>query len=152
MKKQAGFTLIELVIVIIILGILAATAVPKFIDLQGDARESSLKGVKAALEGGATLTYSVAAIEGIEKQDSATTRDGVEIAFGYPTADDEGIMNAIGLDESDWTSISHQGVTTISGFAGSGARPTTGCNVTYTELDLSRSDVRPTITIDDSEC
>ncbi|WP_219592386.1 prepilin-type N-terminal cleavage/methylation domain-containing protein, partial [Aeromonas salmonicida] len=37
MKKQAGFTLIELVIVIIILGILAVTAAPKFLNLQGDA-------------------------------------------------------------------------------------------------------------------
>jgi MSHA pilin protein MshA len=42
MNKQAGFTLIELVIVIVILGILAATAIPKFIDIQGDARASSL--------------------------------------------------------------------------------------------------------------
>lgn len=47
MKKQAGFTLIELVIVIIILGILAVTAAPKFLNLQDDARTSTLKGVEA---------------------------------------------------------------------------------------------------------
>lgn len=39
MNKQSGFTLIELVIVIIILGILSVTAIPKFLDLQGDARK-----------------------------------------------------------------------------------------------------------------
>ena len=44
MKRSAGFTLIELVIVIIILGILAVTAAPKFLNLQGDAREAPLKG------------------------------------------------------------------------------------------------------------
>ena len=45
MKKQAGFTLIELVIVIIILGILAVTAAPKFLNLQDDARYSAAQGV-----------------------------------------------------------------------------------------------------------
>ena len=45
MKRSAGFTLIELVIVIIILGILAVTAAPKFLNLRGGARESTLKGM-----------------------------------------------------------------------------------------------------------
>ncbi|ACJ27327.1 MSHA pilin protein MshA [Shewanella piezotolerans WP3] len=51
MNKQNGFTLIELVVVIIILGILAVTAAPKFINLQGDARVSTLQGMKAAIQG-----------------------------------------------------------------------------------------------------
>ena len=51
--QQRGFTLIELVIVIVILGILAVTAAPRFIDLQGDARASTLQGAKAALTSGA---------------------------------------------------------------------------------------------------
>ena len=45
MKRSAGFTLIELVIVIVILGILAVTAAPKFLNLQSDAKEGVLKGV-----------------------------------------------------------------------------------------------------------
>ena len=45
MKKQAGFTLIELVIVIIILGILAVTAAPKFLNLQDDAKKAAADGV-----------------------------------------------------------------------------------------------------------
>ncbi len=49
MKRQQGFTLIELVVVIVILGILAVTAAPKFMNLQGDARNASLQGLKGAI-------------------------------------------------------------------------------------------------------
>lgn len=54
-KNQAGFTLIELVAVIVILGILAATAVPRFINLQDDANQAAMTGVAAAIEGGSNL-------------------------------------------------------------------------------------------------
>ena len=48
MKRQSAFTLIELVVVIVILGILALTAAPKFMELQSDARISALKGLEGA--------------------------------------------------------------------------------------------------------
>ena len=91
MQKQQGFTLIELVVVIIILGILAVTAAPKFINLQGDARLSALSGMKAAIQGANTLVYSKAALSGKEKLASSTVQIGgttaapvnVNIAFGY---------------------------------------------------------------------
>ena len=50
MKRQGGFTLIELVVVIVILGILAVTAAPRFLNLQDDARDSALEGLKGAIE------------------------------------------------------------------------------------------------------
>lgn len=58
MKKQNGFTLIELVVVIVILGILAATALPKFVDLTGDARTASLQGFAGAINGGDSINFS----------------------------------------------------------------------------------------------
>lgn len=89
MKRQQGFTLIELVVVIIILGILAVTAAPKFINLQGDARASTLQGLKGAIQGANSLVYSKAALIGKEKGSQSITLDAgetVTVLDGYMRA------------------------------------------------------------------
>ncbi|RYU69155.1 prepilin-type N-terminal cleavage/methylation domain-containing protein [Aliivibrio finisterrensis] len=110
MKRQGGFTLIELVVVIVILGILAVTAAPKFLNLQSDARASSLQGLKGAMAGAAGIVYGKAAIEGVERKSStdmgADKVDDITTHFGYPTADAAGIGAAVvGLND-DWSIVS----------------------------------------------
>ena len=101
MRKQQGFTLIELVVVIIILGILAVTAAPRFIDLQGEAKESALDGVAGSIRSVADMSYAQMAINnGLTlANQSFTTADGatVNVDFGYPEADADGIIAALSL-------------------------------------------------------
>lgn len=64
MKKQAGFTLIELVAVIVLLGILAVTALPRFVNLSQDAEQAATDGVAAAINGGNSVNYAAFLLRG----------------------------------------------------------------------------------------
>jgi len=68
MKVNSGFSLIELTIVIIILGIFAAVAAPMFINTASDARVANVNTLKGALLSSTTLVYSRASIQGVEKE------------------------------------------------------------------------------------
>ena len=88
-RNNGGFTLIELIVVIVILGILAVTAAPKFIDLQSDARLATLNGMKAAINSAVSLTYGKSLFTGQEKVDvGSITINGspVTVCYGYPCA------------------------------------------------------------------
>ena len=167
MNKQKGFTLIELVVVIIILGILAVTAAPKFINLQSDARASALQGVKGAIQGANALVYAKAALAGDEKKATADwgTDEGVDIGaenlavtnFGYLQADADEFNNAIdaefGTADTEWIIVDNG--TTLSITQNGAPTEITGndpkaCKLVYTEaVDANTT---PTYVITDTGC
>ena len=90
--KQAGFTLIELIVVIVILGLLAVVAAPRFIDLQSDAQKAAFRGTAAAFEEGVNQVHLAWRIRGegqaqlnfISISDPAVGGDLSVNANGYP--------------------------------------------------------------------
>ncbi len=144
--KNQGFTLIELIVVIVILGIMSAVAVPQFINLQTDARVSVMQGIEGSIRSASTLAYSKALIDGTENAATGTitTAGGsVDIVFGYPAATDAGIG----------TMVDTTGATDISG---SGTGPyiftytgRTDCQISYTAATAAAP---PTIAPTTSGC
>ncbi|EGR3415006.1 TPA: type II secretion system protein [Vibrio parahaemolyticus] len=123
MKRQGGFTLIELVVVIVILGILAVTAAPRFLNLQDDARNATLEGLSGAIKGAAGIVYGKAAIEGVEAQAKSAISVGsnsISLVYGYPSATSASINPLVdGLqDGGDFIAISGDGDDAYFGISG----------------------------------
>jgi len=162
-NKTKGFTLIELVVVIVILGILAATAAPKFIDLTGDAKASVMEGALGSIESAVSMVHAKALIKNKASGNDTIEIDGVfyAIANGYPraaslgtgdgltAANAKGILGLVELktdDDGDFDTtdatpalIQHKGATTPA-----------ECQISYP--DSAAANTRPEVDINTDGC
>lgn len=124
-SAHAGFTLIELVLVIVILGILAGMAVPRFVDLSKDARISTVNGMAGSLRSAALLAHAMQLSQGVDVNGTlSVTGVTIQLSNGYPSRASIDDMMA---DISGFTYDAANGV-----FTANGAPDASNCAATYT--------------------
>ena len=143
-KQQSGFTLIELVLVIVILGILAATALPRFTDLSVQARSAAVNGLAGSVRSAAALAHATALAKNQTGAAVPISMDGqvVVMANNYPDATTTGIQAAL------------TDITGFNAFAGGvftkvGATTPATCAVGYTAAAANGS---PSVAVSTSGC
>lgn len=128
-QRQSGFTLIELITVIVILGVLAAFAVPRFSGLETQARVSAVNALAGSVRSGAALAHAIWLANGAASNASVTMEGStVAMTFSYPSALSTGIEATL----QDITGFTGAVASATYVFTFTGAPTAASCKVTYT--------------------
>jgi len=147
--KARGFTLIELVVVITILGILAAFAIPKFVQLDTQARISTVNGLAGSVKSAAALARGMYIATG---NVSPVQMEGVPVTIAsyYPDATANGIGAAVTTSSTDFSFTAGASGTGTATWTKTGAPTPANCSVTYTPS--ATAGAAPVVAVTTSGC